>query len=56
MLQKGNTSKRGTKIHFVPDETIFNTTEFSHEILSRRLRELAFLNKGIKIILEDEKK
>ncbi len=55
LTQKGTTDKRGTKIHFIPDETIFNTIEYSQEILSRRLRELAFLNKGIKIILEDER-
>ena len=50
----GQTEKRGTKIHFVPDNEIFNTCEFKYEILARRLRELAFLNKGLKIILEDE--
>ncbi len=45
----------GTTVKFLPDETIFSTTEFSFEILSSRLRELAFLNKGIKIIIEDER-
>jgi DNA gyrase subunit B len=51
----GETKKRGTKIHFAPDLSIFNTDIFSYEILSKRLRELAFLNKGLKIELEDER-
>jgi DNA gyrase subunit B len=52
---KGDTTHRGTRVHFLPDGDIFNTTEYTYEILNRRLRELAFLNKGIKIILEDER-
>jgi DNA gyrase subunit B len=51
----GQTDKKGTRIHFVPDETIFNTIEFTYDILARRLRELAFLNAGIRILLEDER-
>jgi len=51
----GTTDKRGTKVHFVPDPEIFTTTEFSCDILVRRLRELAFLNKGILITIEDER-
>lgn len=51
----GKTDKRGTKIRFYPDETIFNTVEYTYDILSRRLRELAFLNKGVFISLEDER-
>jgi DNA gyrase subunit B len=51
----GKTRIRGTKIHFIPDAEIFTTTDFSYEILVRRLRELAFLNKGIKITIEDER-
>ncbi|MCG6910440.1 MAG: DNA topoisomerase (ATP-hydrolyzing) subunit B [Deltaproteobacteria bacterium] len=51
----GSTKKRGTKIHFIPDADIFNMVEFNYDILSRRLRELAFLNKGIKIFLRDER-
>jgi DNA gyrase subunit B len=51
----GQTDKKGTRIHFVPDETIFNTVEFTYDILARRLRELAFLNAGIRILLEDER-
>ncbi len=45
----------GTTVKFLPDETIFPVTEFSFEILSSRLRELAFLNRGIKISIEDER-
>jgi DNA gyrase subunit B len=52
---KGDTTHRGTRVHFLPDGDIFNTTEYNYEILNRRLRELAFLNKGIKIIIEDER-
>ena len=51
----GKTNKRGTKIHFVPDTEILNTDIFIYEILVRRLRELAFLNKGLRIIIEDER-
>ena len=51
----GNTDKRGTKIHFFPDDQIFTTTEFNYDILARRLRELAFLNAGVHIFLEDER-
>jgi len=51
----GSTEKRGTRIHFIPDEEIFTVTEFSYDILSRRLRELAFLNKGVTIDIEDER-
>lgn len=51
----GKTRKRGTKVHFIPDAEVFTTTDFSYEILVRRLRELAFLNKGIKITIEDER-
>ncbi len=51
----GLTTKRGTKIHFVPDGEILTTTTFVFDILSRRCRELAFLNKGIRITIEDER-
>lgn len=51
----GDSNKRGTKVHFVPDAEIFTSTEFSYDILVRRLRELAFLNKGITITIEDER-
>ena len=51
----GSTSKRGTKITFIPDEKIFPEIEFSFDILSNRLRELSFLNKGLTINIEDER-
>ncbi len=51
----GTTKKRGTKITFRPDSEIFETLEFSFDTLSQRLRELAFLNKGLKITIEDER-
>ena len=51
----GNTEKNGTKIHFFPDNSIFNNVDLNYDILTRRIRELAFLNKGIKIEIEDER-
>lgn len=51
----GKTEKRGTKVHFYTDTTILNTDNFNYEILIRRLRELAFLNKGVAISIEDER-
>ncbi len=47
--------KKGTKVHFVPDRTIFTATEYNSDTLSQRLRELAFLNKGLVITLTDER-
>jgi len=52
---EGKTEKRGTTTRFFPDTKIFDVSEFSFDILSKRLRELAFLNKGIKIVLIDER-
>jgi DNA gyrase subunit B len=51
----GRTEKRGTKITFKPDSTVFETIEFSFETLSQRLRELAFLNAGVTITITDER-
>jgi DNA gyrase subunit B len=51
----GDTDKRGTWIHFIPDDQIFTVSEFNYDILSRRLRELAFLNKGVTIDIRDER-
>jgi len=51
----GKTKKKGTKIHFVPDTEILETDNFNYEILIRRLRELAFLNKGVRLTIEDER-
>ena len=51
----GTTDQKGTKVHFIPDAQIFTTTEFSYDILIRRIRELAYLNKGIRIAIQDER-
>lgn len=51
----GEATHTGTVIQFMPDATIFDEIEFKYETLEHRLRELAFLNKGIKIILEDKR-
>ncbi|RMH65351.1 MAG: DNA topoisomerase (ATP-hydrolyzing) subunit B [Calditrichaeota bacterium] len=50
---KGETEKRGTRVHFLPDKTIFKDTHYQYDILAKRLKELAFLNKGITITLSD---
>ena len=55
LKQTGTTTKRGTKITFRPDSSIFETTVYSFEKLSERLREKAFLNKGIRIHIKDER-
>ncbi|HET6671619.1 MAG TPA: DNA topoisomerase (ATP-hydrolyzing) subunit B [Pyrinomonadaceae bacterium] len=55
LKQTGKTRRRGTKITFKPDTTIFDHTEFSFDKLSERLREKAFLNKGIRITIKDER-
>src|SRR5499427_5400056 len=47
--------KTGTKVHFVPDKEIFTVTEYNFDTLAQRLRELAFLNKGLQITLTDER-
>ncbi len=51
----GVTKKTGTKVLFKPDSTVFTVTEYSFDTLAHRLRELAFLNKGIRITLKDER-
>lgn len=51
----GQTDKRGTSVTFKPDATIFNTTEYKYSILADRMRELAFLNANIEIILTDRR-
>ncbi|CAN5753261.1 DNA topoisomerase (ATP-hydrolyzing) subunit B [soil metagenome] len=55
LKQTGKTNRRGTKITFKPDTDIFETTVYSFEKLSERLREKAFLNKGIRINIKDER-
>jgi DNA gyrase subunit B len=51
----GDSEEHGTKIHFKPDAEIFEEIEYDYDTLAQRLRELAFLNKGIKISLKDER-
>ena len=51
----GKSRKNGTKVRFLPDPEIFEVTVFTYDILVRRLRELAFLNKGVRISIEDER-
>ncbi len=53
--QLGSTTKRGTKITFWPDEDILETTEYDYTVLAKRLKELAFLNRGITITITDER-
>ncbi len=55
LLQTGKTRKRGTKIAFKPDTQIFEVLEFNFDTLSQRLREKAFLNSGIRILITDER-
>jgi DNA gyrase subunit B len=51
----GKTKRRGTKVRFKPDGQVFETLEFSFDVLAQRLRELAFLNKGLAITLKDDR-
>ncbi len=55
LLLLGETAKRGTKVTFWVDNTILTVTEFDYDILAKRLRELAFLNKGVHIHFHDER-
>ncbi len=55
LAQTGKSNKTGTKITFKPDATIMDATEFNFDTLAVRLRQLAFLNKGLKIVLTDER-
>ena len=55
LKEVGKSKERGTKVTFTPDTEIFETVDFSFDILSQRLRELAFLNSGVKITIEDER-
>ena len=55
LKNSGPTGKQGTKITFLPDDEVFEISEYSFDILSKRLRELAFLNKGITISITDER-
>ena len=51
----GDTDKRGTEVRFLPDPTIFEETVFDFSVLKQRLREMAFLTKGLKIVLKDKR-
>lgn len=51
----GSADTTGTRVHFHPDGTIFTTTEYHYDILAKRLRQLAFLNRGVRISLEDRR-
>jgi DNA gyrase subunit B len=55
LRQTGTSKRRGTKVHFLADKTIFTVTEYNYDTLAQRLRELAFLNKGLEISLVDER-
>src|SRR5246500_5049259 len=55
LRKMGPSKRKGTKVHFLPDKSIFSVTEFNYDTLAQRLRELAFLNKGLEIHLTDER-
>ncbi len=55
LRRMGPSTRKGTKVHFLPDKTIFSVTEYNFDTLANRLRQLAFLNKGIEITLTDER-
>ncbi len=55
VVEKGKTKERGTTVSFMADKTIFESIEFSFDVLSNRLRELAYLNKGVRITIRDER-
>jgi DNA gyrase subunit B len=55
LRKMGASKRRGTKVHFLPDKSIFTVHEFNYDTLAQRLRELAFLNKGLEISLTDER-
>lgn len=54
--QRGPSDKNGTKVTFLPDDAVFSTLDYSFETLTQRLRELAFLNRGLSITLEDKRR
>jgi len=55
LAKEGSTKRRGTKITFLADRQVFNTLDYSFDVLSQRLRELSFLNPGVKIRIEDQR-
>ena len=55
LRKMGASPRKGTKVHFLPDKSIFSVHEYNYDTLANRLRQLAFLNKGIEIVLTDER-
>jgi DNA gyrase subunit B len=55
LIEAGTTQRRGTQVRFHPDQQIFSETEYSYDVLATRLRELSFLNSGVRIVLADER-
>ncbi len=55
LKEMGTSTERGTRVTFKPDPTVFETVDISFDVLSQRLRELAFLNRGLRIFIEDER-
>ncbi len=55
LRKMGASTRKGTKVHFLPDRSIFSVSEYNYDTLANRLRQLAFLNKGIEITLTDER-
>lgn len=53
--EAGKTNRSGTKVTFMPDTEIFETIEFNYDVLAKRMRELSFLNKGVRISISDER-
>ena len=51
----GESQKTGTKVRFLADKTIFETLDYEYEVLEKRMREMAFLTKGLKIVIEDKR-
>lgn len=56
LAEAGKTDRNGTKVTFFPDDEIFETIEFSYDLIRTRLREVAYLNKGVRIFLKDQRK
>ena len=55
LRKMGPSKRKGTRVHFLPDKSIFTVHEYNYDTLANRLRQLAFLNKGIEIVLSDER-